>query len=76
VSQGSTRNSSVGPGHSCLDYSLEPAAPAVPSPTENEQHDDDNDEKRRGVHVTLLWSKSLCLEHARVAREAFQRPHE
>jgi hypothetical protein len=36
--------------------SLEPAASAVPSPTENEQHDDDNDEKCGGVHVTLLWS--------------------
>jgi hypothetical protein len=68
-------HSSVEPAHSCPAYSLEPASPAVPPATENKQHDEDNDEKCGGVHVTLLWSKSLCLEHARVAREAFQRHH-
>jgi hypothetical protein len=45
---------------------LKPASPAVPTATENEQHDDDNDEECCGIHVILLWHSYQSTETLRV----------
>jgi hypothetical protein len=49
--------------------SLEPASPTVPAAPEKDKHYEDNDEKCRGVHVTLLWNptkagraQTLCVK--------------
>ena len=36
---------------------LVPASAAVPTATEKKQHEDDDDQKCRGVHAGLLWDR-------------------
>ena len=47
---------------------LEPASPTVPAPTENDHQDDENDQKRRVVHLCLPVAKprpARAVSHAR-----------
>jgi hypothetical protein len=39
---------------------LVPASATVPTATEKKQHEDDDDQKCRGVHAGLLWERACA----------------